>query len=360
VQTLLLSGALLSLGQLALAGSLTSQEAFRQIRIQAKDQYVTSGAWSPSGLLLLNLAENRLERIRANGALDPLRPFDALAGWVRPLNEAGDLMVQMRNPDEWWAIRVGAASEWAVKARWGCDRCSIAHWAPLNRERILGVGEVREERAGRDDDDEAIEAGEAIESAARDEAPPTWRQGLFWIGPKGPELAYGLEDEHLAMYLLGLQWVAVANGQGYAIVPEPEPDATSSKRFLQVIELPPYNRSHRVVTRLPIPMPEITAYQNHRQLPEAMAQLSRQRIPMALVGWRENLYLVEKSAETVYLWHIDTRDGGLHFLNTLPASDFATVIPGREWALLRKGPLLGFGRQQIQSLVLFPSEPLGP
>lgn len=313
------------------------QEQVRQVRIRTNGQYVTSGAWSPSGLLLLNLAENRLERMQASGELTPLRPFEALAGWARPLNESGDLMVQMRSPDEWWAIRVGASSEWALKARWGCERCSIAHWAPLDTERILGAGEVRDTE--REDE---------------------WRQGLFWVTPDGPELAYPLEEEQLAMYLLGLQWVTVANGEGYAIVPEPEPDTATRKRFLQIIELPAYNRSDRVVARLPIPVPELTAFETPKHLPETMASLSRQRIPMALVGWRGGLYLVEKSGETFYLWRVDTLTGGLHFLNTVPASDFVTVIPGREWALLRKGPVLGFGDQRIQSVVLFPGSRLEP
>ena len=324
------------------APEVEGREPVRQVRIRTEGQYVTSGAWSPSGLLLLNLAENRLERMQASGELTPLRPFEALAGWVRPLDEAGDLMVQMRNPDEWWAIRVGASSEWALKARWSCERCSIAHWAPLDHERILGAGEVRDE----DREEE-------------------WRQGIFWVTPDGPELAYPLEEDELAMYLLGLQWVTVAHGEGYAIVPEPDedaasPDPSNRRRFLQIVELPAYNRSERVVARLPIPVPEITAFQNPRHLPETMANLSRQRVPMALVGWRGELYLVEKTGETFYLWRVDTLTGGLHFLDTIPASDFVTVIPGRDWALLRKGPMVGFGDQRIQSVVLFPGSRLAP
>jgi hypothetical protein len=335
-----LSLALLSLAPLASSILLkpeisAGQEPVRQVRIRTDGQYVTSGAWSPSGLLLLNLAENRLERMQASGELTPLRPFEALAGWLRPLNEAGDLVVQMRNPDEWWAIRVGASSDWAVKTRWHCERCSIAHWSPLDAETILGVGEVRDE-----------------------EHEEEWTQGIFWVTPDGPELAYPLEEEQLAMYLLGFQWVTVAHGKGFAIVPEPATDGASPSRFLQVIELPPYNRSHRVVTRLPIPVPELTAFESSSHLPETMATLSRQRIPMALVGWRDGLYLVEKTGETFYLWRIDTLTGGLHFLDTVPASDFVTVIPGRDWALLRKGPMLGFGQQQIQSVVLFPGSRL--
>lgn len=316
---------------------IEGQESVRQVRIRTESQYVTSGAWSPSGLLLLNLTENRLERMQASGELMSLRPFEALAGWVRPLNESGDLMVQMRNPDEWWAIRVGASSEWALKARWSCERCSIAHWAPLGAERILGAGEVRDE-----------------------EREEEWKQGIFWVTPDGPEMAYSLEEDQLAMYLLGLQWVTVANGDGYAIVPEPEVDPATRHRFLQIVELPAYNRSERVVTRLPIPVPEITAFQSASHLPETMASLSRQRVPMALVGWRGGLYLVEKTGETFYLWRVDTLTGGLHFLDTIPASDFVTVIPGRDWALLRKGPMVGFGDQRIQSVVLFPGSRLEP
>lgn len=324
------------------APGVDGREPVRQVRIRTEGQYVTSGAWSPSGLLLLNLTENRLERMQASGELTPLRSFDALAGWVRPLGEAGDLMVQMRNPDEWWAIRVGASSEWALKTRWSCERCSIAHWAPLDAERILGAGEVRDE----DREEE-------------------WRQGIFWVTPDGPELAYSLEEDQLAMYLLGLQWVTVAHGEGYAIVPEPEAhtvgsDTATRGRFLQIVELPAYNRSERVVARLPIPVPEITAFQSPRHLPETMASLSRQRVPMALVGWRGGLYLVEKTGETFYLWRVDTLTGGLHFLDTTPASDFVTVIPGRDWALLRKGPMVGFGDQRIQSVLLFPGSRLEP
>lgn len=335
----------LCLSLLLIPDTLAGQERVRQLQIQTDGQYVTSGAWSPSGLLLLNLAENRLERLQADGAMAPLRPFDALAGWVRPLNEAGDLMVQMRDPDEWWAIRVGASSEWALKTRWGCERCSISHWAPLDAETILGVGEVRDEtKDGKEEE--------------------RWRQGLYWVTPKGPEMAYALEGGELALYLMGLQWVAVVGGSGYAIVPEVRADDGADgephARFLQVIELPAYNRSHRVVARLPIPMPEITSFQGIKQVPETMARLSRQRIPMALVGWRNNLYLVEKTGEIFYFWRIDTVSGGLHFLNTMPASDYVTVIPGSEWALLRKGPVLGFGDQRIQSVVLFPGSNLGP
>lgn len=347
------SSLLLSLFGCGLLASepLAGQERIRQLQIRTEGQYVTSGAWSPSGLLLLNLAKNRLERVQANGTLAPLRPFEQLAGWVRPLNEAGDLMVQMRDPDEWWAIRVGASSEWAVKNRWSCERCAISHWSAVDAETVLGVGEVRDE------------AELPTKSGSADREPDReleWRQGLFWVTPEGPELAYALDEPHLAFYLLGLQWVAVAGGNGYAIVPETEADAATGTRFLQVVELPRYNRSHRVIARLPTAMPAITAFQSAEQVPEAMADFSRQRLPVALVGWREDLYLLEKVGETFFFWRVDTVSGGLHFLNTVPASDYVTVIPGTDWALLRKGPMLGVGLQRIQSVVLFPGSLLGP
>lgn len=327
--------------------SLTGQERIRQLQIRTEGQYVTSGAWSPSGLLLLNLTENRLERVQANGTLSPLRPFEQLAGWVRPLNEAGDLMVQMRDPDEWWAIRVGASNEWALKNRWGCERCSISQWSAFDAESILGVGEVH------DGDPDA-------ENEKKDDKEPEWQQGLFWVTPEGPDLVYALDEEHLALYLLTLQWVTVAGGNGYAIVPERESDDATGIRYLQIVELPRYNRSHRVVARLPTTMPEINAFQTADRVPEAMADFSRQRLPVALVGWQENLYLLEKIGETFFFWRVDTFSGGLHFLNTAPASDYVTVIPGTEWALLRKGPMLGIGQQRIQSVLLFPGSLLGP
>jgi len=337
----------------------------RTLQVRAeRPHFISSAAWFPGGLLLLDLTQERLQWLDGDGRLTPLRELGEMVQRMRPLGTSGDLLVQMAN-QEWWTLRVAPSGEWALRSRWACPSCSIHSWAALHGEKILGVGEVRLETAAEPIDSTASEAltapigsGAQDPEPADDEAEPAWLAGLFWVSSDGPpELAYPLDGSELPLYLMGLEWVASLGNTGYAIVPEPvETRTASGYRYLQIVELPSHHRGHRVVARLPSPMPEVAFFQDRRQMRETLAAVSRQQVPLALLGWEGFLYVVQKNDLGLGIWRIDPATGGMEFLDFASSSDFVTVVPGdEEWAFLHKGPMLSPGQQEVRWVTFYPA-----
>lgn len=352
----------------------------RTLQVHAETaHYISSGAWYPGGLLLLDLIEERLQRLDGDGHLLPLRDLGEMVQRMQSLagsqtqRDSGEVLIQMGNR-EFWVVRVAPSGEWTLRNRWSCETCSVHSWSPLHAEQVFGVGEIPAAASANGSGPEETEPKKRAKATATSEIGSgsgaerstsethEWLTGLFWISSEGTDLAYPLEETELPLYLMGFEWVTTLGNHGYAIVPEPVDRRTASGyRYLQVIELAPHHRGHRVVTRLPVPVPDVTFFQDQQQIRETLAAVSQQQVPLALLGWEGYLYLVQKNPLGLGIWRIDPTSGGMEFLDFAAVSDFVTVVPGaEEWAFLHKGPVLSLGQQELRWVTFYPASGFRP
>lgn len=312
---------------------------FRTVPVD-QSAWITSGVWVRDSLIVLDAAKNRMAWLR-DGKLDPLDPFLSVPTKVQALNPAGDLLVSSAEKAYWWEKVRLQRDGWTVQKSWSCEKCGISDWALVNESLIFAVGDVRVRRGEERDEEEAAE----------DE----WVTGLFWVSPDGPELAYVLSHDDYPLYLHGFRLLAVVGGRGYAVVPEAgQPEA--AQRRLSIIEVARNQTTWRTLCRLPTPRPSLS-FAAEDSFAASFEQASALEGPVRLLSWEGRLYLIQKTRQGFEVWQVDTDDGGLHFKEALPISDFATVIPGPEhWAVVLKGPVTGFGQQRVRSVVLVGGE----
>jgi hypothetical protein len=100
-----------------------------------------------------------------------------------------------------------------------------------------------------------------------------------------------------------------------------------------------------------------------RRVPALFETVERCHMAAGLYGWNGRLFVLARrpgaaSDETVWsLTRIDPqRDEVVGTLELPTAAAHLTVIPGpRHWAILEKGPVRGFGQQDISTLLLIPN-----
>lgn len=305
--------------------------------------WVTSGAWLRGRLIVLDVSKNRLAWVR-EGKLKPLDPLLSVPTKAQALN-AGDLLISSAEKEYYWETVRPTEDGYTIQGSWSCESCGVADWESVTEKLVFAVGDVRT--------DSPADSEESEPSSS-------WTTGFYWISPAGPELAHRLAESEYPLYLHGLPLLAVANGNAYAVATAPAPagsEATRPRRLV-ILELPRNQRSSRVLAKLPHPAPELS-FREDVSFSETFRAVSALEGPIALLSWEDRLYLALKSRRGLEIWHVDTNDGGLHFKEILPGSDFVTLVPGPEaWAVLLKGPVTGFGQQRVQSVVHVPSERL--
>lgn len=305
------------------------------LSLDPKPKYVNSGAWAPGGhqLLIVDQFNNQLKEISADtGEVTIQEMLDGNPTFIRPLPGFGYL-ISYSNPNRWelWSLAL------ELKKAWECAECSISNWVPVRDDLILGVGEVN----------------------MGDEDGAQWVKGIFWVSPKGPELALGL-DSTLPMYMIGQPFLAVVDGRAYALLAEGVTERGTPDRYVQIVEVPELGGSPRVLARLPEPAPR-SHFMTMGDVRETFAQIGAQRMPAALLGWEGGLYLVNKDPLYGYtLWRMNPSNGYMKFLERLETdAPFITVVPGdRQWAFLLKGAMEGFGQQDHRALQLIAAHRL--
>jgi hypothetical protein len=302
--------------------------------------WITSGVWVRDRLVLLDASHNRLAWLH-DGKLDPLDPFLSVPTKVQALDPAGDLLVSSAEKAYWWEKVRLEAEGWTVQKSWSCETCGISDWTLVHDSLVFAVGDVQ-----------VNDTGEGEQERGHEEH---WVTGLFWVTPDGPELAYELSDEDYPLYLHGFRLLAVVGGQGYAVVPEAQ-ESTETQRRLTIIEVPRNQTTWRTLCRLPTSPPALS-FAQEESFAATFEQVSALEGPVRLLSWESRLYLIQKTRQGFEVWKVDTDDGGLHFKQALPTSDFATVIPGPEhWAVVLKGAVTGFGKQTVKAVVLVEAE----
>lgn len=108
--------------------------------------------------------------------------------------------------------------------------------------------------------------------------------------------------------------------------------------------------------------PEILDFVTPDDFVELMADLETKRSPVGLYAWQDDLYLLwrqqpEDASQQWFLSKIDLRRDELVGTMVLPTrASHLMVVPGpRQWALVEKGPVKGFGNQSISTVTFIPA-----
>jgi hypothetical protein len=108
--------------------------------------------------------------------------------------------------------------------------------------------------------------------------------------------------------------------------------------------------------------PKLKEWLRVSEFTEMMREIEQASMPVGLFGWRDSLYLLYRTPQGEgtrwTLYNIDpTGKIATHGVDLPIRANHVTVIPGPEnWAFLEKGPVLGYGAQEISRLLLIPSD----
>jgi hypothetical protein len=110
--------------------------------------------------------------------------------------------------------------------------------------------------------------------------------------------------------------------------------------------------------------PALPEFRRREDLPSVMRAIEQSALPAGLWAWNRHLYLLSRApVGTKTQWtltKIDPETPRFVGSTVLPTqANHLTVVPGpRWWALVEKGPVLGFGAQSVDSAMLIPSDAL--
>jgi hypothetical protein len=195
-----------------------------------------------------------------------------------------------------------------------------------------------------------------------------WESGVFRFPLSNPQdfdiVSSGERDSSRIFYRLDMPFLtSLEDGTGYALLMRDRLGIYRSEKGkpgLEFVTAPPKGFEAS---------PNLPEFRRKEDLPSVMRAVEQSTMPAGLWGWEGHLYLLSRApapAGTRWtLTKIDPRPGAARFVGSvvLPTqANHLTVVPGpRWWALVEKGPVLGFGAQSIDGAVLIPSDALrGP
>jgi len=206
-----------------------------------------------------------------------------------------------------------------------------------------------------------------------------WESGVFRLSlsnPQNLEVAFStplaLEnpesekpDTSRAFYRLGLPFLAALKDEkddtryvGYVLLMKDRLGIYRHEKGRPTLDF---------VTALPRGLevsPQLPDLKRKEDFPSVMRAVEQSTMPAGLWGWNGHLFLLSRApAGTKTRWtltKIDPRQGAVLGSIVLPTeANHLTVVPGPSWwAFVEKGPVLGFGNQNIDSAVLVPSQAL--
>jgi hypothetical protein len=211
--------------------------------------------------------------------------------------------------------------------------------------------------------DSVYSGGDFLSIGAVKVAPRKFQYGFFRFPSRVPSEVTFLKDQGFDYYLLGHKYLTGLGKDFYAILmtPSEKPEIIQfsedgTQRTLDVIP-PPYNEKIVLLkTENDGPISEVSTFQ----------EIEKLTIPVGLYGQAQDgrneglLYLLTREpAGTRTKWNLFQIDpkGSLKTKRlTLPTTANAnhlTIVPtNNQWYIFEKGPVLPFGQQQIESLLV--------
>ncbi|HSS52566.1 MAG TPA: hypothetical protein VLX28_26790 [Thermoanaerobaculia bacterium] len=193
-----------------------------------------------------------------------------------------------------------------------------------------------------------------------------WESGVFRFPASNPRAfdiqSHSGQDSSRIFYRLDMPFLTgQEDGTGYVLL---------MKDLLGIYRSEKGKTDLDFVTALPKGLevsPGLPDFRRKEDLPSVMRAIEQSTMPAGLWAWERHLYLLSrapagtKTRWTLFKVEFDPHTGAAQFIGVeLPThAHHLTVVPGsRWWALVEKGPVLAFGAQAIDSVVLIPSEAL--
>jgi len=326
---------------------LLRPDACRRVSLAPQPAWLTSGAWSDTGILLADSLHGQLLHYDLDGALRQvfLSPVVGSEGPLRVeqliVSPDGAPVVQASGRLIWLDGRYRPTRQVELTGRRGShgvlqavyqltlvspnEAFVVGDLQQTNENWIRGVIHVR------------LRAGGKLESVHR-------------IAPLDP---------YFDLYRLGNPYLASVGGRAYFVdLREPASLnilATGREPKRRLAILSSSGPSARMARRADLGEPEATTAL-YRALEESAS-------PAGLYGFRGFLYLLtrrpgQEGKTSWTLTRLDPADGKELYSVSLPTSaPHLTVIPGEHhWALVEKGPVERWGRQTISTAVFVPTE----
>jgi len=335
----------------------TAGEQVRRVELQPEPGWSISGVWSEEGdsLLLVDAFRSQVLEYSTSGELlhsheVPLRGSTMFSrpsqiqpwpgGYIVEQEDAGFVVVDAGFDPRREVDLLAGSAESAAQAH------AIFLWTPLGSDRLVALGDAQM-------------------------ADGTWKTGLFLVSLNDPsqlELLTELEDEDaLDVYLVGLDYLASLGDRGYFVEMWKTPPQVVEVRRLDDGRVETRRLSIFPETaqagRAPFLRPYLSEASGLNQLPKLYAEIERSFMVSGIYGWEDHLYLLVRRPDPGVMgsrWSLTKVDPeretivGQIELPTTAAH--VTLIPGTDsWAVLEKGKVRGFGRQEIPSVLLIPS-----
>lgn len=311
-------------------------------------QWITTGVWvEPDELLLVDALSKDFLRFNGRGVYQGKQSEAVARAVVKKFRDFLPVVAQGDEQDLWvqlvgtrmariqWGKVTATLDLWGQQVRDDAKLIGIHNWTVSN-DQLFGYGlfEMKDESV---------------------------RAGFFRLNLDAPSDATLIKDfprdspVHI-WYRLGNQYLASLHGVDYGLWVDDDKmhlvrydeDAQS---LVDVGGLPP---------ELVVP-PKLPEFQTTADYEEVMAAVEKKTMPTSLFSWDEHLYLVWRSRDLQgnrdwWLSEIDPEQGKLVSTTRLPSSaNHLLLIPGpKEWALIEKGPVVGFGHQATGKVKLIP------
>jgi hypothetical protein len=328
-------------------------EPCQRVALRPQPSWTESAAWSSSGedLIVVDTLYNKALRYskagRTTGSLPdavesmlerlyPLRIRSENSSFILQLansrfmrldhdyrpQEMVDLRRDTRRPDGWYATY-------------------LFQWAPAGKD-LLGYGDYEYQESA----DQYVE-----------------RSGILRI-PLGMPASFEVldiplsaqDDSTRVLYRLGYPYFSSLGSDGVVLAMYENPRIYLDKEGGGIVSLEAFpdeiRERPRIEQRFDLPA----------DFPLVMREVEQKALPAGIFGWKDFLYLLHRRPQNGgTLWSltkIDPREDRIVGTSTLNTSaNHLTAVPGeKEWAFLEKGPVEAFGKQNVRSVLLVPSE----
>lgn len=310
-----------------------------------KPLWVSSGVWDRSGTLLLaDVMRGAILRYSPNGQL---LGTVTLSGSPSGLQTAGNRTVVKDREGRFLSLEPGSSAfgEGSILGRSQGPRGeirSIFNWS-LAGKNLLAFGDV------------LLPDG-------------TWKSGLLRVpleSPRNFEILRDWAPGHPArsLYLLGNPYVASIGNRGYFLSLDGAPalyEVTLGEGRSSLRRIP--------LSVAPVSIPASRIPAGPGSVAARYSALEGSSVPAGLYAWQDSLFVLMRPplegapGNRWFLARVDPRRGTVSGGVFLPTqAKHLTLVPGpRFWAILEKGAVLAAGRQEIPSMVLFPTSSFDP
>jgi len=320
--------------------------------------WTVSGSWiSNSELALVDALNGRILRYNADGRMIRVEPDPLRSMLEKEVGTAYPFAVASPDHSNLW-IELNADNLVKVTASGALVARLPLNQLELDNGKVID-GVFAWDVAG----DTLVGFANLRDPGDREDA--TWTTGFFRVPLATPSAATLIGQElpdpspEKFWYRLGMDFLASINDTTYVI--------TVNGKF-ELSKIEPAHNNLTSVSDLPAGVRELPVLPEFKTVDD-MVKLARglegSTIPAGLHTWGEELFLLWRTpgehGTEWYLTNLSTTDGKPQGTARLPTkANHLTLVAGEKyWALVEKGPVMGFAAQKVESIAFLPTEELG-